>query len=289
MRVLRTGGQDFYLVATCQLMAERNQTMVDFRTDTLVPDIRVKGISEVQGSSPLGQRLDVAFRGKDKYLGGKEIQLDRIKKVQSVRVRAFQYLGNGLQPFVELRIFFYIMLLILPMGGKAFLGNLVHTAATDLYFHPLPVRSHHGQVQRLITVGFRTAHPIADTVRSNTVDIRDSGIDIPTLVLLIHTRQRVEDDADGIYIVDVFKTDAFALHLVPDGIGGFHTGTHFIVEPHLLQFPVHRHGKMLEQSVTGCFRRFQFQIDKGIFLRMLILEAQVFQLCLDGEKPQTVC
>ena len=50
-----------------------------------------------------------------------------------------------------------------------------------------------------------------------------------------------------------------------------------------------RHGKMLEQSVTGCFRRFQFQIDKGIFLRMLILKAQVFQLCLDGEKPQTVC
>ena len=50
-----------------------------------------------------------------------------------------------------------------------------------------------------------------------------------------------------------------------------------------------RHGKMLEQSVAGCFRRFQFQIDKGIFLRMLILEAQVFQLCLDGEKPQTVC
>ncbi len=118
---------------------------------------------------------------------------------------------------------------------------------------------------------------------------KQAGIDIPTLVLLIHPRQRVEDDTDGIYIVDVFKTDAFAFHLVPDGIGGFHTGTHFIVEPHLLQLPVHRHGKMLEQSVTGCFRRFQFQIDKGIFLRMLILKAQVFQLCLDGEKPQTVC
>ena len=289
LRVLRTGGQDLHLVATCQLMAERHQTMVDFRADTFVSDVRVKGISEVQSRGSLRQSLDITFRSKDKYLGGKKIQFDRVEEVQSIRVRAFQYLGDGLQPFVELRILLYVMLLIFPMGGKALLGDLVHTAAADLYLHPLPVRSHHGQVQRLVPVGFRTAHPVADTVRTDTVDIRDGGIDIPTLVLLVHPRQRVEDDTDGVYIVYVFKTDPFALHLVPDGIGGFHTGTHFVVEPHLLQLLVYRHGKMLEQGVTGCFRRFQFQIDKGIFLRMFILEAQVFQFRLDGEKPQTVC
>ena len=227
-------------------MAERNQTMVDFRTDTLVPDIRVKGISEVQGSSPLGQRLDVAFRGKDEYLGGKEIQLDRIKKVQSVRVRAFQYLGNGPQPFVELRIFFYIMLLILPMGGKAFLGNLVHTAAADLYFHPLPVRSHHGQVQRLITVGFRTAHPITDTVGTNPVNIRNSRVDIPTLVFLVHTGKRVKNNADRINIINILESDTLAFHLIPNGIDRFHTGTHLILKSHRFQLLVHRGGETFE-------------------------------------------
>lgn len=79
LRVLRTGGQDLHLVSTCQLMAERNQTMVDFGADTFVSDIRVQGISEVQSRSSLRQSFDVAFRGKDKYLGGKKIQLDGIE------------------------------------------------------------------------------------------------------------------------------------------------------------------------------------------------------------------
>ena len=80
------------------------------------------------------------------------------------------------------------MFFIFPVGGKAFLGNLVHAAATDLYLHPLSVGPHHGQVQRLVTVGFRTAHPVADTVGTDTIDIGDSRVDVPTLVLLIHTR-----------------------------------------------------------------------------------------------------
>ena len=121
------------------------------------------------------------------------------------------------------------MLFIFPMGGKTFLGNLVHTATADLYFHPLSVGSHHGQVQRLITVCFRTAHPVADAVGTDTVNIGNSRVDVPALVFLIHSRQRVEDNADSVYIVDILKADAFTVHLVPDGIGGLNTGAHLIV------------------------------------------------------------
>ena len=121
------------------------------------------------------------------------------------------------------------------------------------------------------------------------IDFGDRNINIETVVQFLVYVAWFENDPYSQKIINLFERNMLGLHLVPDGIGGFHTGTHFIVEPHLLQLPVHRHGKMLEQSVTGCFRRFQFQIDKGIFLRMLILEAQVFQLRLDGEKPQTVC
>lgn len=88
LRVLRTGGQDLYLVATCQLMAERNQTMVDFRTDTLVPDIRVKGISEVQGSSPWGNVLMSPF--------GVKTNISEVKRFSLIVSRKSKAFGSGL-------------------------------------------------------------------------------------------------------------------------------------------------------------------------------------------------
>ena len=74
------------------------------------------------------------------------------------------------------------------MGGEPLLSDVIHAAAADLDLHPLPVRSHHRQVQCLIPVRFRTAHPVTDPIWTNAVDIGNHRVDVPALVLLIHTR-----------------------------------------------------------------------------------------------------
>ena len=42
-------------------------------------------------------------------------------------------------------------------------GNVVHTFTANLDFDPLPVIAHEGDVQGLIAVGFRMAHPVSYT------------------------------------------------------------------------------------------------------------------------------
>ena len=115
------------------------------------------------------------------------------------------------------------------MSGETLFGDVVHAAAADLDFHPLAVRTHHGQVQGLIAVSLRSADPIADAVGADTVNIGDGGVDIPALVLLVHTRKRVEDNTHGVNVVDILEGDFLRLHLVPDGIDGFDAGLHLVM------------------------------------------------------------
>ena len=132
------------------------------------------------------------------------------------------------------------------MGSEAFLCDIIHTAATDLDLYPLSIRSHNGQMKRLITVRFRTAHPITDTVGTNPVNIRNSRVDIPTLVFLVHTGKRVKNNADRINIINILESDTLAFHLIPNGIDRFHTGTHLILKSHRFQLLVHRGGETFE-------------------------------------------
>ena len=54
-------------------MAQWDKAVIDLGSDTLIADIRVQRISEVQGRCPLGQGLDVAFRGENEYLRGEQV------------------------------------------------------------------------------------------------------------------------------------------------------------------------------------------------------------------------
>ena len=161
--------------------------MIYFRTNTFVSHIRVQSISKIQSSRTLWQGLQFTLWGKDKYFRRKEIQFNGIQKIQGIRIGTFKNFGDCLKPFIQFRIFLNMIFLILPMRSKTFLCNVVHSATTDLYFYPLSVRTHYGEMQCLISISLRTTYPIPNTIRTDTVNIRNRRIDIPALILLIHS------------------------------------------------------------------------------------------------------
>ena len=66
---------------------------------------------------------------------------------------------DGTQPFLQFAfIFAASAFFVFPVGGKALFGNVIHAFTADLYFNPLPVVTHKGDVQGLVAVGFGMAH-----------------------------------------------------------------------------------------------------------------------------------
>ena len=78
---LRTGGQHLHLVTTGQGMTQRNQAMVHFGSNAMVTNVRVQGVSKIQGCRPLRKRLDVSLGGEDKDLGTEQIQFDGVQEI----------------------------------------------------------------------------------------------------------------------------------------------------------------------------------------------------------------
>ena len=109
------------------------------------------------------------------------------------------------------------------MGGKALFGHVVHAFATDLYFDPLAVVAHQGDVKRLITVGFRVAYPVAQSVGVGLVYLGNGYIDVETVIQFFFQILGREDDADSQDVVDFFEGNMLGLHLVPDGVDGLDT------------------------------------------------------------------
>ena len=168
-----------------------------------------------------------------------------------------------------------MLLLVFPVRGEALLGDLVHAAATDLDLYPLAVGPHDGEVKRLVAVRFGAAHPVAQTVGADTVDVGDGGVDVPTEVLLVDTLLRLEDDAHGEDVVDVFEGDTLGVHLVPDGEGRLDPGTHFVMQPHGLQLLVDGFSKVLEEAIASALCGGELLVDQLVFAGVFVLETEV--------------
>ena len=63
--MLCLGREDFYLVATLQLVAQRHQLVVDFGADAVAAEEGMDLEGEVEGGAAGGHGLDFALRGED--------------------------------------------------------------------------------------------------------------------------------------------------------------------------------------------------------------------------------
>jgi len=162
----------------------------------------------------------VSFGREHLYLRGEQIHLELIHKLNGIGIGFVKHLPNLLQPFVQLRLLLQGRVFVLPVGGKALLGNLVHATGTNLHFHPFTTGAHHSDVQGLITVGLGQTHPIPDPVLFWGIEVRDERIHTPALVLLRDTRLRVKHDAHSQQVINFLKRNALVLHLVVNRIDG---------------------------------------------------------------------
>ena len=78
------------------------------------------------------------------------------------------------------------------------------------------------------------------------------------------------------------------LHLFPNGIWRFDAGQDAIFNAHFIQLLTNRSREFVEKFFTFVFRFSQLVFYLGVFFRMLILEAKVFEFGLDFVQTETV-
>ena len=229
------GRDNLYFVAGFEDVVQLDQFLVYLGGDGLVAYLGVDEVCEVQRG---GAFLDAALfpaRGEDVDLGGGEVVVDDVEELQRIDVRVYQDFLDAVEPVVHLVVSLshHAVLLVHPVGGDAFLGDVVHAAGADLDFHPDARVAQEGAVQCFVAVGLGVLHPVPQALRHVAVDARDDGEDVVALVSLafLGTRVGVKDDADGVEVVDLVEGHALGLHLAPGRVRGLDAFFELVVEP----------------------------------------------------------
>ena len=262
--------------------------MVDLAGDAVGAQLGVKHEGHVQHCSVLGQGECLALGGEHDNLTGKQVELDGVQKVERVGLGVLQDVLDGLQPSGQFALLLALANLVLPVGGKAAFGDVVHVAAAYLHLHPVAIRTHHGDVQSTVAVGFRRADPVAHTVGVQAVQVGNLAVDVPADALLLGLVLALKHDACCIQVIHLLKRDALGLHLLPDAVARLDAGTELIVQPHAVQALADGGREASEQLVALGLADGQLLLDAGVGLGVLVLEAQVLKLGLDGKQAQTV-
>ena len=105
------------------------------------------------------------------------------------------------------------------MSRKSLFGNVVHAFASDLHFDPLSLVAHQGDMQSLVSVGFRMADPVSQTVGMWLIEFGDADVDVEAVVQFFIFVARGKYNSYSQDIIDLFECDMLGLHFVPDGIG----------------------------------------------------------------------
>src|SRR6056297_1485138 len=115
-----------------------------------------------------------------------------------------------------------MMSFVFPMCCKTTLGYFIHSACSDLNFDPAPIGAHNGAVQCFIAIGFRGIDPVAESIGSGTVYVRNQGVNLVTLFLFVAAIFFWgKYQANGKKVVDLLKSYAFFLHFLPDTVNRF--------------------------------------------------------------------
>ena len=211
-----------------------------------------------------------------------QVELERTEKLHRIFVGVLQdifYLPYPLVQFAVVRL----AGLVFPVRGVTPFGYLVHAVGTNLHFYPFAVLTHHGHVQRLITVRFRHRDPISYALRVGTIELGDGGVDHPALVFLAHRLIRGEDDTHRQEIIHVLKSALLSHHLLPYRIDGFDTRFEGELISHAGQPFANRNTELLETIHLLLLDGLQFVMYLLPCLGVLVFETQVLQLRLDGE------
>ena len=174
------------------------------------------------------------------------------------------------------------------MGCESLFCYLVHAVGANLYLNPASLLTHQGNVECLVSVGLRMVQPVAQTVGMALVNLADGYIYVETFVHLVGAHLRRHDDANSQNVVDFIEGNVLVLHLVPNGIRALDTCLDLVIHAQLIQFFTDRSGELCKEGVALRFSICKLMLNVGIFLWMVVAEAEVFQFGLDFVKSETV-
>ena len=211
------GGEDLDLVAVLQLVAERHEAAVDLGADRRVADLAVDGVGEIDRGGAAGELDELALGREAEDLVLIELELGVLEEVLGI-LDVVEDFEEVLDPAEFLQVARgCVVLFVEPMGGDAGFGDLVHVGGADLHLDLLVagLAQGHAGVDGLVAVGLGRA----DVVFEAAGDDGEGGVDrAQGGVAGVAGRH---DDAEGHDVRELFEGDVAALHLLPDGEGGF--------------------------------------------------------------------
>ena len=206
------GGLHLHHVAVLQLVVELDDASVDLGGHHVVAHGGVDGIGEVDGRGAGGQVDHVAHGGEHEHLVGEHIHLQGVDEV--LGVGALLVLQQAADPLVVFLVAGALaVLLVLPVGGDAVLGHLVHLPGADLHLEGDAVLAHHRGVQTLVHIGLGGADIVLEPAQDGVVEIVD---DAQHVVAVGH---RVHDHPEGDQVKDVVELLVLGVHLAVDAVG----------------------------------------------------------------------
>ena len=178
-------------------------------------------------------------------------------------------------------------LFILPMCCVSFLRNFIHSASTNLHLHPFPFLTHHCGVQRFISVSFRSADPVAQTIRIGCEVIRYYGIHFPAIRFFSFIR-RINCDTDSKQVIYFLKSNLLLFHFIPDRVNRFWPALYFVFKTFFIEFFPNRTRKLLYKLFTFLFTLLKLQCNGFENFRLSIFQCQIIQFGFDGIQSQTM-
>ena len=126
---------------------------------------------------------------------------------------------------------------------RIFISNELHSQAqrfrpfSSTVSAPLSIsfRSHCREVESPVAIGLGDAGPVAQSVGMDAMAVGEKRIDLPAADFLLRIVVVLENDPDGINVVDFLKRHVFCLHLVENGVCALHPCLDFIFESRFVE------------------------------------------------------
>ncbi len=178
-------------------------------------DVGVDPVREVERRGACRQVLDVALRREHEDLVLEDVELDALDELGRIRFGDVALPLHQLAEPGELRVVLAVGLgafLVPPVGGDADLAHLVHLVGPDLDLERLAVERDHRGVERLVEVVLRDRDVVVELAGDRAPDRVDDAEGRVAVADL------VDEQADGVDVVDLAELRALALHLLPDAV-----------------------------------------------------------------------
>ena len=279
------GGADLDDVTVLQHGIIRNDPPVDLCADHVVADIRVNAVGKVNRGGAGGEVDDIPFGREDEDLVGEHVDLQVVDKVGGVGfLLALQQtpdpgelvLVAGAQRAAA------VAHLILPVGGNAVLGGVVHFPGPDLDLEGNAFRADDGGVDALVHVGLGGGDIVLETAGNGLEHVVDDAQHV------VAVGNGVHDHTEGAEVEDAVERQLLGIHLAVDAVDVLDAAEDGGMDPFLLE----PDADLLLHAVHEGFQfghpPVQRLGDFLVALRIEILQGEVLQLPLGALHAQPV-